>query len=112
MNILNCVALNAVANTGTKTSDPIRAEFITAMSAQAVFSDAGAGGTFKLQASLDVLASPTSWNDVPSTSQTVTSGATTLIPYTLCCYQWVRVSWTQSAAAGTVTVRFKALEAS
>ncbi len=113
MQIVNLVALNAVANSGTKTSTPIRAAFFYSMSAQAVFSDAAAAGAFKLQASDDPYnATPTNWNDIPNTSQTVASGATTLIPNTLCAYQWVRVVWTQSGGAGTVTARFKAVEAS
>lgn len=111
MNIVNNVALSAVANSGTVTSAAILSQFFTSMSAQAKFSDAAAAGTFKLQASNEV-SSPTNWNDIPNTSQTVASGATTLIPYTLMCYQWVRLVFASSGGAGTITARFKALEAS
>ncbi len=107
---MNAFAFNGATNATTE-SAAIRAEFITSISAQAWFSDNAAAGNVKFQASNDPV-SPTHWNDVPSTAQTVAAGATTLIPNTLCCYEWVRVVWTRTGGGGTFTVRVKSLGAS
>lgn len=82
------------------------------------FSDASAAGTLKLQASNDppggqTLAAgfvPTNWVDITNATVTVASGATSIIPYTLASYRWIRIVWTRSSGAGTLTVNMNAQE--
>ena len=81
-------------------------------SAQAVFSDPAAAGTLEFQASDDQTNAgnlpadftPTHWSVIPGTAQTVTAGATTLIPYTEFSYRWVRVTFISTGGAGTITI--------
>ncbi len=112
MQIANTLAINGVANSSTVLSAAISSRFFTSVSAVATFTDAAAAGTLKLQTTNDIAVnSATKWVDVPSTSQTVASGATTLIPITQVCYEWLRISFASSGGGGTFTVRLKVLEA-
>lgn len=104
----NPILFNAVTNSSTKTSAVIDAAFILQGTIIATFSDGAAGGTLVLQGSNDPASQtpggegPQTWVSVPNTSQTVASGATTLIPLTQLCFRWLRLSWTSSAGAGTI----------
>lgn len=113
----NPILLNAVANTGTKVSSAIDSAFIVSGSIQAVFSDAAAAGSLTLQGSNDPLPLPVDsgghpipvhWDTVKngtiSATATVSSGALTTIGMQWLNYRWLRVSWTQSGGAGTITV--------
>ncbi len=111
MNIVNNVAINGVTQTGTVVSSAILSQFFTSMTVQAKFSDAAAAGSLKIQASNDA-SSPTNWNDITSSITAVASGALTMIPPVAMCYQYVRIAFVSSGGAGTITARFKALEAS
>jgi hypothetical protein len=81
-------------------------------SAQISVTGAGAG-TLVIQASDDDLTneptlSPTNWSNIPSATVSVTGAGTYLIPTTTLCYQYVRVSYTNTGT-GTIAVTFKAL---
>lgn len=104
MSPANETAISAT-NTGTITSAAVVSRFVLAATAQAVFTDAAAAGTLKLQGSNDAT-SPTHWNDIANATTTVVAGATATTPLLAAnlCYQWIRVVWTSSAGAGTVTV--------
>jgi hypothetical protein len=110
---INQVVINAVANNTTPAaSAPILANQIFNITAIATFSDGAAAGSLVLQGSNDPakgldpsLFAPTTWVTIPGASATVASGATTvLVPTNPVCYNWIRVSWTRTGAAGTLTV--------
>lgn len=105
------------ANNATTTFDPINANQLFAASFIAQFSDAATTGTIKLQASNDPEAGSTmiplspasaSWVDVPSVSAAVVAGANVTIEKSPMCYQWIRLVWTRTAGAGTLTVDMNA----
>lgn len=106
----NPILILAASNTGTKLSAAISSQFMVSGSFQAFFSDSGAAGTLVIQASNDPTEllpageAPQHWNDIPNTSTSVTSGATTLIPVPVLNYKYIRAKWTQSGGAGTLTV--------
>lgn len=101
-----------LANNATTNFAAIQANQVYAISAIAIFSDATTGGSFKLQASNDAPSAnnlpgaftPTNWIDIPNSSQTVASGASAIIPATTLCYQWVRLVWTRTGGAGTLSI--------
>lgn len=93
-----------INNASTTTTGALDGSYLAYVSAQAVFTDVAAAGAFKLQASNDGV----HWNDVPSSSQTVASGATTLIPAIQVCYRQVRAAFVSSGGAGTIAVTFEA----
>lgn len=113
----NVVLMNAVSNSGTKLSAVIDAQNIVSGSIQASFTDGSAAGTLVLQCSNDAPSSvytgsavpvPTNWSTCANASNTATasvsSGALTLISMQWLNSRWLRVSWTRSGAAGTLTV--------
>lgn len=93
-----------INNSGTTSTAAIDVSFVTNGSAQAVFTDGAAAGALTFQASNDHLSPPTNWTTVPSTSQTVTAGATVLIPNTLLCYRWLRATFVSTGGAGTIAI--------
>lgn len=118
MKTLNEIVLNALPDTSSQTSAAIDASQLFRVSVQASFTDSAVAGTLKLQCSNDPstannlpgLQAPTHWTDVPNTSQTITAGASVLIPSTEISYRWVRVVFTESSpGSGTVTATLNAL---
>lgn len=113
MKTFNYPAFSAATNT-TSASAAITARFITSVTAVATFSDNTTTGTIKFQASNDDAknGTPTTWVDVPGSAATasVTSGATTTLGPVDVAFQWLRVSWTRTGGAGTLTVRVKGSE--
>lgn len=105
MEAFNSPVINAVANTGTVVSAAFDGTYLVNCTAQAKFTDAAAAGTLKIQCSNDPV-NPTNWNDVPLATAAVASGALTMTPIlsTPLCYKWLRVSFTSSGGAGTLTV--------
>lgn len=101
MNVLNSVAIAAQSNTGTVNSAAYTAYETVFASVQATFTDGAAAGALNLQASNDAGTSPSNWNTIAT--QSVASGATTLIPKTETCYRWLRVQFVSSGGAGTLT---------
>ncbi len=114
----NPILLSAVSNSGTKNSVAIDASYIISGSIQANFSDSAAAGTLTLQGSNDPSAGlstdangnliPVHWDTVKngsiSATATVSAGALTTISMQWLNYRWLRVEWTQSSGAGTITV--------
>lgn len=105
----NVVFFNAQANSaGEKLSSIVDAQFISSGSIQAVFSDAAAAGDIILECSNDTLKTASHWsicaNGSNSGKVTVADGALTLISLQWINSRWLRVSWTRSAGAGTLTV--------
>ena len=91
---------------------------ILCASFQAVFGDATAVGTVKIQASNDIYNSGytpgsfavTNWSDIPSASATITAGGIALIPKTDLCYRWIRAVYTSSSGgSSTVNITMNAL---
>lgn len=102
----------------SQTSSAIDAVELYAASFQANFGDSTAAGTIHLEASNDITHAqyvpstftPTNWTTVPNTTETVTAGASTLIPFTNTSYRWLRVVFTSSVAgSSTITVNMFAL---
>lgn len=111
----NPVMMNAVANTtGAKVSSALDAANLMSGSVQAFFSDAAAAGTLVIQGSNDPYEQlsgsipPQNWTNVPGATATVSSGGSVLIPLNASSWsapcRWLRVQWTRSAGAGTITV--------
>jgi hypothetical protein len=46
---------------------------------------------------------PTNWVDLASATVTVASGATSIIPKTDMCYQYMRLVWTRTGGTGSFT---------
>lgn len=77
------------------------------------------GGTFKLQASNDIITAGYSpgatlpavvnWVDIPNQSATVTSGSAALLTIANCSYRWLRAVYTRSAGGDAVTVQVFAI---
>jgi hypothetical protein len=119
MRNLSAIVVNAQTNVTTSFSK-IDANQLISASFIATFTDAAAAGTLKLQASNDFdnagnvaaaafTPSATSWVDVPSASVVVAAGATSLIPMPLqISYRWLRLVWTRTAGAGTLSVNINA----
>src|ERR1051326_4982637 len=110
MRFLNDPLFNATSQT-SKNSDALDSSQMEAASVQVYFSDAAAAGTLKVQVSNDHWGAgnlpepftPTHWNDLSGASVTVAAGATSLIPRFDVCYQWIRLVWTSTGGAGTMT---------
>lgn len=114
MRLLQIKAVDAAAN-ATTTFGKIDSGYLYAASFIASFSDAAAAGTVKIQASNaptafgnladDFTPPATSWVDVPSASTVVAAGATVYVPMPLnFSFRWIRIVWTRTAGAGTLTV--------
>jgi len=74
-------------------------------SLQVVFTGTALNGSFKLQASNDLIA-PTNWTDVASSAQAVTAltGSSSLLwNLDATYYNYVRLSWTNSSGTGSVS---------
>lgn len=105
-----------VQSAATVTSSAIDSRNLFYMSAQ-VATTGGAAGTLKIQVSNDEMPitpipgsgwTPTNWSDLSGASVAVSGAAAFLIPKTDCCYQYVRLVYTNSGT-GTISVVFKAL---
>jgi hypothetical protein len=105
----NLILLNAVNNATTQ-SVAFDCSFMVTGSFQASFSDNTTTGTIVMQASDDPIellpagAAPTNWSPIPNTSTVIAAGALTLMPVQTINFRWIRVSWTRTAGAGTLTV--------
>lgn len=72
---------------------------IVNLSIQVTFSSATLNGTLKLQASND----NTNYTDVTGSSQAIVSGASHMWGITNATYRYVRVVWTYTSGAGTLS---------
>lgn len=115
MRQVNTLVLNA-ANTASQNGSQIDSNQLLFASFQAVFGDATAAGTFKLQASNDVAPigysgqtfTATNWTDIPNATASIASGASSLITLTSVPYRWVRAVYTRSSG-GSTTVKVSML---
>lgn len=111
MQYFNDPIFAAVANPGSGNvlSVAVDSRFYINATVQAKFTDGSAAGTLKLQGSNDPTA-PTNWNDIPSMTSSVTSGATTTTPTTATplCFQWIRVVFASTGGSGTITANLHA----
>lgn len=106
-------------DTATVTGAAIDSSQIVSASFQAVFGDATAVGTVKLQASNDLdpqgpvsSFTPTNWTDIPSASAAIASGASALITIPNMSYRWIRSVYTRtSGGSTTVNVNMFAISA-
>lgn len=105
------VQLNQTNVTANLSAIPLQQKY--SGSVTAVFSDATASGTLKVQISNDKSLTagllpeqfvPTNWVDLSGASATVASGANAIIPKIDLSYQYMRMVWTRSAGAGTFQV--------
>lgn len=121
MRNVNVVVLSG-ADTGSVNGNAVDANQLISGSFQAVFGDATAAGTLKIQASNDVapvqytspsgvgVFTPSNWADIPSASASVTAGASVIISLAQMNYRWVRAVYTRtSGGSTTVTVSMNAL---
>jgi hypothetical protein len=99
----NIPVFQAKANTGTVASSAIPAKFIINATVQAVFTDAAAAGTLKLQASNDPV-NPVHWSDIVGGSIAVAAGSTSMTPSlpNALSYQWIRAVFVSTGGAGLI----------
>lgn len=117
MRFLNDVVLNAVSSAASQSSAAVDASQMITASVQAVFTDPASTGTVKLQCSNDHISygnlpgsfTVTNWSDIPAASIAVGAGGVVLVPLTNICFQWVRVVFTRTAGAGTITATLKSV---
>lgn len=115
MRIANDLAVDAGSMTSTNTinSDPVWLGHAMGVAIQAVWTGTP-NGAFKLQSSLDPQEySPgytptiTNWEDIADSSYSVTGSAGS---YTWnvsdAFFRWIRIVYTNTSSAGTLTVRF------
>jgi hypothetical protein len=103
MRQLNEKSLNAI--TDTDESSVIKSDFHMACSVQAV--STGLTGTLKLMFSNDDQSgTPTNFSDIPSATVTVSGAGVFSIPKTEVCYNFIKVVFTKSGGAGSVTANY------
>lgn len=111
MRVINTNVLSAV-DTASQNGIKIDSSQLLQASFQAIFADATAAGTVKIQASNDINTSgtfnavnftPTNWSDIPGAVATVASGVCPLIPLTNMSFGWIRAVFTRSSG-GSSTV--------
>lgn len=119
MRNINCVVLNA-ADTASQNGTQIDANQLINVSFHALFGDATAAGSVKVQASNDInndryqpgIFTVTNWVDVPNASATIASGAPALITLSNLAVRWLRVVFTRtSGGSTTITVNMNAVGA-
>lgn len=118
MNLNPCFQVWQVSDASNATSSKIDTGQWLSASFQASFgADGAAAGTLKVQASNDPCPygnqaknfTPTNWTDVSGATATVTAGGSVLIPLTTVNYRWLRLVWTPTGGAGTLTVNANAV---
>ncbi len=112
MKNVNATILSAV-DTSSQNGSQIDSNQLVSASFQAVFGDASANGTVKIQASNDVAPIQysssstfvvTNWVDIPSATASITSGASGLITIANMSYRWIRAVYTRSSGGSTTVV--------
>jgi hypothetical protein len=109
MRPVNTTLLNAV-DANANQSAIVPNEFLMAISVQAVAAGGGPpAGVLKLQASNDPpsFQAAQNWSDISGASVNITGVGVFLIPKTEVCYRWIKVVYTKSGGAGTLTVNLE-----
>lgn len=74
--------------------------------------DATAAGTFKVQCSADIItngSAPSNWNDIPNATSVMAAGVAPAIVIGNMCFKYIRVVFTRTAGASTVSVNMNYL---
>lgn len=75
--------------------------------------DATAAGTFKIQCSNDIITvkgqAPANWCDIPNATSVMVAGVAPAIVIGNMCFKFIRVVFTRTAGASTVTVNMNYL---
>lgn len=117
MKRVNGIALSS-ADTGTGAHNGVQLDSGQwySVSFHAIFGDASATGTLKVQASNDEITNTpndftvTSWVDIPNATASIASGAQALITVNPLSYRWLRVVYTgASGGSTTILVNFFAI---
>lgn len=117
----NSLIVNGAIGSASFNSGPVWAYDIVRCSVQVSVPTGGVNGSLQLQASNDQFQGvppnqfqPTNWSNVGTASvtfSTTSTAKTFLIVETECCYEYLRVAFTDStggAGTGALTVRMKA----
>jgi hypothetical protein len=113
----NNILLNAVSATSAQNSSAINIQFGYGVSFFIVSSSASNSGTLQIQCSNDTseylggqnAPAPINWINAPGTNSSVTvasgaNGICYITPSNYPGFRWLRVVWTPSSGAGTITV--------
>lgn len=111
MRNVNCNVLSG-SDASTQNGITVDSNQLINASFQAVFGDATATGTFKIQMSNDINTdryqafnfTVTNWTDIPNASASITSGGSAVITLTEISYRWLRAVYTASSG-GSTTVK-------
>lgn len=118
MQSANLIVFNATSSAVTVSSSAVDASQMIKLSVQVAFTDAASAGTLKIQSSNDHnryssnlpgTFTPTNWSDISGASVVVAGGATSVIAPIDACYQWIRLVWTRTGGAGTMTATVKSI---
>lgn len=117
MRNINCQVLSGV-DTASQNGSQVDSNQLVSASFQAVFGDATAVGTFKIQGSNDISNDryqPSqftvgNWTDIPSATTSITAGASAIILIPNMSFRWVRAVYVfTSGGSSTITVNMNAL---
>lgn len=109
MRVINTNILSAI-DTTSQNGVKIDSSQLLQASFQAIFADATAAGTVKIQASNDINTAgafnaanftPTNWSDIPSAVATVASGVCPLITLANMSFGWIRAVYTRTSGGST-----------
>lgn len=113
MRNINCIALSADDSVSSNGS-AIDSNQLVSSSFQAIFGDATAAGTFKIQASNDTYNArynypegtfaPANWTDIPNATASIASGASAILLLGQMSYRWVRAVYTSSSGGSTTII--------
>lgn len=115
MRNVNVVVLSG-ADTGSVNGSAIDANQLVSASFQAVFGDATAAGTLKIQASNDVapvqytspsgvgVFTPSNWADIPNATASVTSGGSVVVSIAQTNFRWMRAVYTRTSGGSTTVI--------
>lgn len=102
------VNILSASDTTSQNGSQIDSNQLISASIQAIFGDATAAGTIKLQMSNDELTNGnsqsfvvTNWTDIPSATATVVAGASVVVIVPQLCARWIRAVYTSSSGGST-----------
>lgn len=106
------IQILSAVDTATITGAAIFSGQYISASFNAIFGDATAAGTIKIQASNEspvgdpksYTPSATSWSDVPNATSTIASGAGPMIPTQNITFQYIRAVYTRTSGGSTTFV--------
>lgn len=113
MRFARYTALSSADASASKQSDVIDGSQLYSISIQGAVTGTAAG-TLKLQYSNDFVGNPAipqpiNFSDVPTATVAVAGAGVYSIPKTELCYRWLRIVYTATSGAGTITVNSNTL---